>query len=124
MCQRLAALLAPRQAAAAALSIVERLHARGSDDATVQAVRLFAHTVESMPAEVVEQEAPLLLERWADHRDFSVREVGSGSCSCCCCLMLVTGLHVVDMCAGSCSWSCTQDYICHGMLILVSERTH
>jgi hypothetical protein len=73
--KQLAALLPADAAAAAAGAAVQALEARGSEDAPVQAARLFAHTAASWPEGALRARAPELLRRWCGHRDFAVREV-------------------------------------------------
>jgi len=76
VCQQLSTLLPPLVAAQSTRHAVERLHAHATEEAVLQAVRLFAHTAESMSPEAVESMAPALLQHWCTHRDFLVREVG------------------------------------------------
>ena len=53
---------------------VSALEAQGMDEATVQAVRVFAQMSTCCSPEAVQQQAPPLIKQWSNHRDFSVRE--------------------------------------------------
>jgi hypothetical protein len=74
--QQLAQLLPAPRATAASKRAVDRLEARGTDDGTLAAVRLLAHTVSCWTQVALQQHVPRYINRWANHRDFSVREVG------------------------------------------------
>lgn len=73
--QQLAQLLPPARATAASKRAVDRLEAQGSDDGTLAAVRLLAHTVSSWTPEALRRHVPRYVGRWIGHRDFTVREV-------------------------------------------------
>lgn len=75
--QQLAQLLPAPRATAASKRAVDRLEARGTDDGTLAAVRLLAHTVSCWTQVALQRHVPRYVNRWANHRDFSVREVGA-----------------------------------------------
>jgi hypothetical protein len=74
--QQLAQLLPAPRATAASKRAVDRLEVRGTDDGTLAAVRLLAHTVSCWTQVALQRHVPRYINRWANHRDFSVREVG------------------------------------------------
>lgn len=74
--QRLVQLLPAARATAASKRAVDRLEVRGTDDGTLAAVRLLAHTVRLWTEAALQRHVPRYINRWANHRDFSVREVG------------------------------------------------
>jgi hypothetical protein len=73
--QQLVQLLPAPRATAASKRAVDRLEARGTDDGTLAAVRLLAHTVSCWTQVALQRHVPRYTNRWANHRDFSVREV-------------------------------------------------
>jgi hypothetical protein len=73
--EQLAQLLPAARATAASKRAVDRLEARGTDDGTLAAVRLLAHTVSCWTQVALQRHVPRYINRWANHRDFSVREV-------------------------------------------------
>lgn len=73
--QQLVQLLPPARATAASKRAVDRLESQGTDDGTLAAVRLLAHTVRFWTPEALRRHVPRYVSRWAGHRDFSVREV-------------------------------------------------
>lgn len=74
--QQLVQLLPTARATAASKRAVDRLESQGSDDGTLAAVRLLAHTVAFWTPEALKRHVPRYAGRWASHRDFAVREVG------------------------------------------------
>lgn len=77
---QLTALLPRDVAASAAISAIQRLDGRGSEETAVAAARLFAHSAANWSQAALHDRVPELLRRWCSHRDFIVREVGaSGS---------------------------------------------
>lgn len=73
--QQLVQLLPTARATAASKRAVDRLESQGSDDGTLAAVRLLAHTVAFWTPEALKRHVPRYAGRWASHRDFAVREV-------------------------------------------------
>eukprot|EP00882_Tetradesmus_deserticola_P030176 GHRQ01033862.1.p1 GENE.GHRQ01033862.1~~GHRQ01033862.1.p1 ORF type:complete len:111 (-),score=38.51 GHRQ01033862.1:416-748(-) len=76
--QELSQLLPAARATAASKRAADRLEARGTDDGTVAAVRLLAHTVSCWTQVALQRHVPRYVNRWANHRDFAVREVRVG----------------------------------------------
>lgn len=76
--QQLVQLLPPARATAASKRAVDRLESNGSEDGTLAAVRLLAHTVGHWTPEALRRHVPRYISRWASHREFSVREVCVG----------------------------------------------
>lgn len=74
--EELVQLLPAARATAASKRAVDRLEARASDDGTLAAVRLLSHTARTWTPEALRRHVPRYLNRWTNHRDFSVREVG------------------------------------------------
>lgn len=75
--QQLVQLLPSPRATAASKRAVDRLESHGSDDGTLAAVRLLAHTVGLWTPEALKRHVPRYISRWASHREFAVREVGA-----------------------------------------------
>eukprot|EP00775_Hariotina_reticulata_P013021 gene13021-13150_t len=79
--QQLVQLLPSARATAASKRAVDRLESRGTDDGTLAAVRLLAHTVSCWTPEALRRHVPRYINRWTNHRDFSVREYSSDHAS-------------------------------------------
>jgi hypothetical protein len=80
---QLVALLPRHAAAAAAQSAIHKLESQGTEEAAVQAARVFAHAAASWSEATLQERAPELLRRWCSHRYFTVREAMA------CCMSLV-----------------------------------
>lgn len=81
--QQLVALLPQQAAAQATLRTLRRLDAAHQDEATLAAVRVFAHAAGAWSPQQLAQHIPPLLRQWGGHRDFSVREALA------CCMSLI-----------------------------------
>lgn len=81
--QELVVFLPAARATAASKRAVDRLESNGADDGTLAAVRLLSYTVHTWIPEALRRHVPRYVNRWANHREFSVREVSCGAVAVC-----------------------------------------